>query len=71
MKIDVRDRGWFCFSLSCSNKLRDPSIVQYKPYLSWTCINPKFVFFSIYVYIYVYMSIVKSIVIRLKHNSRE
>lgn len=64
MKIDVRDRGWFCFSLSC-NKSRDRSIVQYKPYLSRTCINPKFVFFSrlytctyrrIYIYIRVQLN---------------
>jgi len=64
MKIDVRDRGWFLFIiiLLSSNKLRDQNIVWFKPYLSRTCINPRVCFF---------IYIVKSIVIRLKHNSRE
>lgn len=64
MKIDVRDRGWFLFiiNLLSSNKLRDQNIVWFKPYLSRTCINPRVCFF---------IYIVKSIVIRLKHNSRE
>lgn len=64
MKIDVRDRGWFLFIiiLLSSNKLRDQNIVWFKPYLSRTCINPRVCFF---------IYIVKSIVIRLKHNSLE
>jgi len=64
MKIDVRDRGWFLFiiNLLSSNKLRDQNIVWFKPYLPRTCINPRVCFF---------IYIVKSIVIRLKHNSRE
>jgi len=74
MKIDVRDRGWFLFIiiLLSSNKLRDQDIVWFKPYLSRTCINPQVCFFTyIYMCVCVCVFIVKSIVIRLKHNSRE